>query len=328
MRCLLTGGTGFVGANVARHLIAAGHAVRCLVRKPNLCIEGLPVELRTADLLDVEALAREADGCDAILHVAGTFDPGPGGAERMLSLHVDATTALMRAAERAKVPKFLFCSSSITVGFGPLEAPGDEDSPLDADRIYGRTGPLRAYYDSKIEAERRVLGGGGVVVNPDYVLGAWDIKPTSGQLLLTLAKGPVPFHPRGGKCFVDADDCAAAHLLALTRGRPGRRYLLGNHNVSYRDFMALCAGVAGRSPPRIPVPDLALQLAGRAGALLQRRDPHRFAGLDRHVLLAMQQGRYRDGRRAREELGMPVTPLAESVRKAWDWFGAHGYLRR
>ena len=45
------------------------------------------------------------------------------------------------------------------------------------------------------------------------------------------------------------------------------------------------------------------------------------------MLLAMQQGRYRDGRRAREELGMPVTPLAESVQKAWDWFGAHGYLK-
>ena len=326
MRYLLTGATGFVGANVARHLIGAGHEVRCLIRKPNRCTEGLAVELRSADLLDEAGLAREAEGCDGILHVAGTFDPGPGGAERMWSLHVEATTALMRAARRARVGRFVFCSSSITIGFGPRDRPGDEETPLDPDAIYGRSGPLRTYYDSKIEAERRVLGEGFVVVNPDYVLGPWDIKPTSGQLLLTLARRPVPLYPRGGKCFVDAGDCAAAHLLALERGQPGRRYLLGNHNASYAEFMGLCAEVSGRTKPLLPVPDLALRAAGRVGALLQRRDPHRFAGLDRHLLLAMQQGRYRDGRRAREELGMPRTPLIESVRAARDWFAQHGYL--
>ncbi|MFN7143818.1 MAG: NAD-dependent epimerase/dehydratase family protein [Myxococcota bacterium] len=325
MRYLLTGGTGFVGANVVRHLLARGDEVVCVVRKPNVCLEGLPVTLNTGSVTDVDAMARAAEGCDGIFHIAGIFDPGPGGEDAMRTLHVDATKALCAAATKAGVPKLLVCSSSVTVGFGPKDAPGDEDTPLDPAKIYGRTGALRAYHDSKLESERIGAEWGAVVVNPDYVLGPWDVKPTSGQLLVTIAKGWVPAYPTGGKCFVDADDCAVGHLAAMDKGVPGRRYLLGNHNLSYREFMTLCAEVTGSRAPVLPVPGKALGLAGRVGSLLQRYDAHRFAGLDRHVLLAMQQGRYRTGRRSWDELGVPRTPMRQTVETAFGWFREHGY---
>jgi dihydroflavonol-4-reductase len=297
----------------------------CVVRKPNLCLEGLDVELVSPSVTDVDALARVAEGCDGIFHIAGIFDPGPGGEESMRSLHVDATRAICAAATKAGVPKVLVCSSSVTVGFGTIDDPGDEETPFDPAAIYGRRGALRVYHDTKLESERIGAEWGAVIVNPDYVLGAWDVKPTSGQLLLTIAKGWVPAYPRGGKCFVDADDCAIGHLSAMDRGQRGRRYLLGNHNLSYREFMQLCADVAGTRGPVIPVPGLALGAIGRTGSLLQRWDAHRFAGLDRHVLLAMQQGRYRTGRRSWEELGVPRTPMRKTVESALAWFRAHGY---
>lgn len=325
MRYLLTGATGFVGANVVRHLLARGDEVVCVVRKPNLCIEGLPVQLATVSLTDVDGLARAMEGCAGVFHVAGTFDPGPEGEALMRQIHVDATRALLAAMGRAGVGRMVLCSSSITVGFGPIDAPGDEDSPLDPDRVYGRAGALRVYYDSKLESERLAAEAGQVIVNPDYVLGAWDVKPTSGQLLLSVAQGRMPVHPKGGKCFVDADDCAIGHLRAMELGQPGRRYLLGNHNASYREFMSIVAEVAGRRPPMLPVPDLALGLVGRVGRLLQRFDAHRFAGLDPYVLRAMREARYRSGRRSWEELGVPRTPLRDTVVKALEWFRAHGY---
>jgi dihydroflavonol-4-reductase len=182
------------------------------------------------------------------------------------------------------------------------------------------------YHDTKLEGERLVADAGGVIVNPDYVLGPWDVKPTSGQLLLSLARRTIPAYPRGGKCFIDAGACAVGHLRAMEVGRPGRRYLLGNHNLSYREFMVQAAEVAGRRGPFLPVPTLALRLAGGVGRLLQARDPHRFAGLDGHVLLAMQQDRYRSGRRAQVELGVPVTPFADTLRSTLAWFRSHGYL--
>ncbi len=325
MRVLVTGATGFLGANVVRALLARGHEVRCVIRAPNVCVEGLPVALARVSLSDVDALAGAMAGCDGVMHLAGTFDPSPGGEATMRALHVAATRALLDAAHRAGVPRFLLCSSSITVGFGPLDAPGDEDSPLDADAIYGRTGPLRAYHDTKAEAERLVAEAGGVIVNPDFVLGPWDVKPTSGQLVCTMARGWVPVHPRGGKCFIDAGDCAVGHVAALEQGRPGRRYLLGNHNVSYAAFMGLVAEALGRRPPIAPLPDSVIAAAGWAGRLLQRVDAHRFAGLDAALLRAMQQPRYRSGRRAQVELGVPVTPLDTTIAETVRWFRAHGY---
>ena len=325
-RTLLTGATGFVGANVARHLLAAGHDVVCVVRKPNLCVEGLPVQLVSASVSDEEAMVRAMEGCTGVLHVAGIFDPGPGGAEAMWSLHVTATQSLLRAARRQGIARFVTCSSSVTVGFGPLDAPGDEDTPLDAERIYGRSGSLLSYYRSKLESERITVEAGGVVVNPDFVLGAWDVKPTSGQLLLSTARRWAPAFPTGGKCFVDADDCAAGHIAALERGVAGRRYLLGNWNLSYRDFLTMCARAAGRRPPLFPIPKPLILAAGVAGAQLQRVDAHRFAGLDASVLSAMMQERYRSGRRSWEELGVPRTSMEVTVEKTLRWFRDHGYL--
>ncbi|MSQ02297.1 MAG: NAD-dependent epimerase/dehydratase family protein [Myxococcales bacterium] len=325
-RTFLTGATGFVGANVARHLLAQGHEVVCAVRKPNRCTEGLPVELVSPSLTDEDALAEAMRGCDGVLHVAGIFDPGPGGDRAMWSLHVDATRALLAARARLGISRFVTCSSSVTVGFGALSALGDESSPIDPERVYGRSGGLRSYYESKLESERLSVEAGAVVVNPDYVLGAWDIKPTSGQLLLAVARGWVPVYPTGGKCFIDADDCAIGHIRALEVGRPGRRYLLGNWNLSYREFMATCAEAAGTRSPALPVPRVALRAAAAVGSVLQRVDAHRFAGLDRHVLGSMMQERYRSGQRSWDELGVPRTPIASTVDKSLRWFRDHGYL--
>jgi len=333
MQVCLTGATGFIGANVVRALLARGDRVRCIIRTPNQCIEGLDIETVVVPLVpetpeDEDALARAMDGVEAILHVAGLFDPSPGGIERMEAIHVAATRALCTAGIRAGVRRIVCCSSSVTVGFGGLDAPGDEDTPIDAEAIYGKAGALRAYHDTKLQSERIVLAQKdieGVVVNPDFILGPWDIKPTSGQLIVTMARGWLPFYPRGGKCFQAARDCAEGHLLALDKGRPGRRYLLGSDNLSYRQFMGIVAEVVGRKPPAMALPGLVVGAAGLVGRTVSRLDAHRFAGLDPHVLRSMQQERYRSGARARDELGVPATPIAEAVEAAYRWFVDNGY---
>lgn len=333
MKVLVTGGTGFVGANVVRQLLARGDEVLCLVRKPNLALVGLPIQTVQAPLDEkpdsVDALARVLDGVEGIYHVAGIFDPGPGGVDRMREVHVYATRALLRAADKAGVRRMVLCSSSITVGWGPLDRPGDEDSPLDP-AVYGAQGALRAYHDTKKQSEELGASWPGptevVTVNPDYILGAWDMKPTSGQLIVSMAQQRwVPVYPRGGKCFQHVGDCALGHIYAMERGQPGRRYLLGNENLSYAAFMGIVAEVVGKPRPRIPVPNVGVALAGRAGAFLSRLDPHKFAGLDGDVLRSMQQERYRTGRRAVTELGVPETPVRVAVEEAYRWFCDHGY---
>lgn len=334
MKVLVTGSTGFIGANLVRHLLKRGDEVHCIIRKKRMAIEGLDLHLHKVPLSDdaeaIEGLARAMDGCEAVYHVAGLFDPSPGGVQRMRSVHIFGLRGLLRAAEMVGIRRMVVCSSSVTVGYGPRDAPGDEETPLDAEQVYGGHGAaLRAYHDTKLQAERLAAGWSGVdtvIVNPDYIVGAWDVKPTSGQLIVAMSKGPVPVHPKGGKCFMDADDCALGHILAFERGTSGRRYLLGAHNLSYREFMGIAAEALGKSPPRIPVPDRLMRLAGRVGGLLHARDAHRFAGLDPSILRAMQEERYRTAKRAVDELGVPQTPIPVAVEKAVRWFTDHGYL--
>ena len=325
---VVTGGTGFLGANVVRQLLERGHRVRCLTRKssPGLCLDGLDVELDQTPLDDVEGLKRVLDGATYVAHLAGIFDPSPGGEQRMFDVHVGATRSLCDASLAVGVQRLLLCSSSVTVGFGPLDAPGDESTPVDADRVYGTTGALRAYYDSKLDAEALVVEHAQdcVTVNPDYILGAWDIKPTSGQLVLMMAQRWLPVYPRGGKCFMDAVACALGHIEALERGVSGERYLLGDHNLSYRQFMGIVAEVTGQRPPILPFPRRAAKLVGVVGAIGSRFDEHRFAGMDGRVLASMGEQRYRDGSKAIDAFDLPRTSVRESVQTCVDWFREHG----
>ncbi len=330
MRYAVTGATGFLGANLVRHLIEAGHEVLALIRKPNALIADLSIQTETTpiDGTSPDRLAEVLSACDGVFHLAGIFDPSPGGAARMHAVHVDATAALCAAAAAAGVPRLVLCSSSITVGFGSLSEPGNEDTPLDPSDAYGVSGALRAYHDTKLAAEQLVAEARdieGVTVNPDFIIGPWDVKPTSGQLLLSMARGRMPVYPKGGKCFQNASDCARGHLLAMERGQPGRRYLLGSHNLSYLEFMGKIADVVGCRAPRWPLPQWVTASAGLAGRLGSRLDAHRFAGLDRHVLQAMQSERYRDDARARTELGLEPTPIEDGIAAAYKWFQAQGY---
>ncbi|MBN1337509.1 MAG: NAD-dependent epimerase/dehydratase family protein [Deltaproteobacteria bacterium] len=336
MRVFVTGGTGFLGTHVVRAHVEAGDEVRCLVRasSPTLALDGLPVE-RVEVALDRPAEIRKAlEGCDGIQHVAGLFDCSPGGAERMRAVHVDATRHLVEAALDVGVPRFVLCSSTVTVGWGTMERPADEDTPPpDPDRVYGRNTGLRAYHDTKQEGETIALeaarrGLGVVVTYPDYVIGPWDQKPTSNAMILQMARHWIPFWPRGGKCFVDAADCGRAHRAALFHDPPGRRYILGIHNLTYRDFMTRVAHVVGQVPPVMPLPRTATRLVGLAGAALSRVDPHLAIGLDRQVLETTAALRFRDGSRARADLGLSQTPIETSIEAAYRWFVDQGRVPR
>ncbi len=335
MDVFVTGGTGLLGSNLVRHLVERGDRVRVLVRasSPGLGLSGLPVRRVRVDPFDRAALGRALRCVSGGSPCAGGFDAGRGGAERMHRVHVEMTRALIDAALEVGARRLLYVSSSITVGFGPREAPGDEDTPLgDLDALYGVDTPVRAYHDTKAAGEALVLGQAargleGVVVCPDYVLGPWDVKPASGAIVLAVARRRVPLAPPGGKCFVAATDCAVAMRNALVRDVAGRRFLLGAENRTYLEILSEIAEVVGRPPPRGTLPPALARAAVGGGRLVRRLVPGRFPFLDPEVLSGTFTERYRSGARARAELGLPGTPIRAAIQAAWDWFRAHGYAR-
>ena len=191
--------------------------------------------------------------------------------------------------------------------------------------------PECPYVVTKRQAEEAVLrecdlGLDGVIVNPVFMLGPWDWKPSSGRMLVEVASGKGLFAPPGGNYFVDVRDVAAGILSAMGRGRTGRRYILGGHPFSYLDAWKIFARTGGRIQPLGTFGPAVLRVAGLCGdlaAFLSRREPVVNSAA---VTMSMLPHHF-SCQRAKRELGYTYRPLEDTVQDTWDWFVSQGYAK-
>lgn len=325
MTVLITGATGLVGNNVARHLLAAGQAVRVLVREP--CdprpLAGLDVERVVGDVRDAEAVRSACQGVAAVVHAAALVHIGWARLAEQRAINVGGTHAVAAAAREAGA-RLVHVSSVDALGIGRRDEPADEDTP--------RLGKVPCgYVVTKREAEAAVQaevqrGLDAVIVNPGFMLGPWDWKPSSGRMLLRVARGFTPLAPTGGCCFGDARDVADGIWAALQRGQRGRNYILGGHNLTYRELWRLMADVTGGRDAWLRAGPLMRLLGGRGGDLWGRLTGHEPDVNSASVAMSSQFHYYRSSR-AQAELGFQIRPARETVQAAWQWFVEHGYAK-
>jgi dihydroflavonol-4-reductase len=239
----VSGATGFVGGHIARELREAGAEVRD----------------ERIDLLDRAGLERALDGCDAVVHVAAlySYDAPAADFERV---NIEGTRTLLDAAAAQHVRRFLFTSTAGTCGPVPGREATEEDEPPAWELAV-------PYKRTKLEAERLALAAGAVVVNPTTPVGDGDAKPTpTGRMIERVATGRIRASVgTTGLNLVDVRDVARGHALALERGEPGERYLLGGVNLPLADIFAVVADHARRPRPRLQVPYPVAEAAAKAG---------------------------------------------------------------
>jgi dihydroflavonol-4-reductase len=322
-RALITGATGFVGGLVLRGLVQAGRPVRVLVRRPSdrerLLVGG--VELALGNLGDEEAMARAADGCETIYHLAGMNrlclpDPAP-----LYRVNVEGTRRVLDAARRAGVRRVVYTSSAATLG-------GDGRHAVDESNT--DPGELTSHYaHSKYEAEQVALGFDGVqvvAVNPSSVQGPGRTTGTA-KVFLDYLNGKLPFDlpARFGLCYTD--DCVAGHLLAERNGVPRQRYVLNTATVSNTEALELIAGIAGlRDRPRTLPLWLAMTLA--TGTELTSRWRGKEPRLCRESVRTLGHPHLYDGSRAERELGLRYTPLPQAMEATVRWYVDQGLVTR
>ncbi|QDU94289.1 NAD-dependent epimerase/dehydratase family protein [Lignipirellula cremea] len=326
-KVLVTGVTGLLGNNLVRKLLAAGRQVRVLVRADSdpRPLAGLDVEPVEGDLRQPDQLAAACDGVEGVIHAGGYVAIGWTDKELSQAINADGARHLAEAARQAGAA-MVHVSTVNTLGLGSPDAPANEDSPFTA------ANTPSSYALSKREAERAVLveverGLRGMIVHPGYMLGPWDWKPSSGRMLLEVARRFTPISPRGGCSLCDVRDVADGAIAALDRGRAGRRYILAGHNMLYHDLWRLFAAVSHGKPPWLRAAGTFLPMAaGRLGDLQTR-----FTGSEPEVNSATtrmsSQYHFYSSQRAIDELGYRIRPAEESVADAWAWFVEHGYIR-
>jgi dihydroflavonol-4-reductase len=330
MKAIVTGANGFIGANVVLALLRENIEVRALVRKQSdtRALAGLDVELVHGDLRDPASVRTAVRGCAALFHTAALYTLWTRTPAEVYATNVAGTETVMKAALEQGIEKIVYTSSESTVA-----SAGDGTAATET----GYTDPNRApgdYKRSKCMAEQLVLklcqaGLPAVIVNPTTPLGPHDYKPTpTGRIVVDFLNGRMPAYVDAGFNFVDVEDVAVGHLLALKKGTRGERYLLGNQNMTFKEMLELLGQIAGRKPPRWRLP-LKVALAAAytdefvRGKLLGREPRIPVAGVK-----AAGKRRFFDCSKAQRELGLPQTPLPRTLEKAVNWFRTHGYAKQ
>jgi len=321
---LVTGATGLLGNNVVRQLLDRGHRVRVLVRESSdpRPLAGLDVEIVRGDIRDADNVRDACKHTRCVIHSAAYVQLGRSRLDLHRAVNVQGSGHVAEAARMAGV-RMIHVSSVDALAMGSVREPADEDTPL-AD-------PVRcAYAITKREAEQVVLqavkrGLDGVIVNPGFMLGPWDWKPSSGRMLLEIATGRALFAPRGWFSACDARDVAAGILAAMQQAQTGRRYIMAGESITYLKAWRLFAEVSKARRPWVSVGPVALWFAGMAGdlrTLLTGREPYVNSGA---IALARKPKCY-SSQRAEMELGYRTRPFRTSVQDAWSWFQENGFV--
>lgn len=326
MKVLVTGATGFVGSAVVRELLARGHAVRALVRaKSKLAnLEGLAIEKSEGDVLDEPSVKRAVEGCEGVIHTAGTVDYRPRSRDLLYSLNGHGPEIVLGAALAAGVKRAVHTSSVAAMGGTRAPEVRDETSPSLAEESGIH------YFISKLRGEQAALalakkGLPVVVVRPVFVSGPGDIYWSSGTTLLALARRQFPVYVPGGAGAADVRDIARGHVDALERGRVGEAYILGGENLEMAELTRRVAKAAGVKAP-IPVPyGVAITVAtiGEKLAGLFGKDPPMPVDLVKSSALYT----FTSSAKAEKELGYQVRPFADSLRDTLRFFMEQGRLK-
>lgn len=250
MRVAVTGAAGMVGGQVVRESLASGHDVLALCRsRPRAALPGVDVEKARVSLDEPAELSSRLAGVEALVHCAAVYAFGADRAAEVQRVNVEGTRTVLQAAASAGVRRVVVTSSSVTCGSSGRTVARSERDTLGHE-------PAPAYYHSKVAQERAALQAGHalglevVIALPTVVLGGpWTRLAPSNAIVLRYLLDPLRTTYPGGCNVVEAAAVGSGHVVLLERGEPGRRYLLGGEDVTWRTLHTLVAQLAGLPGP-------------------------------------------------------------------------------
>lgn len=333
-KVLVTGGSGHVGANLVRRLLAEGQELRCLVQpgQSREAFAGLEVELVEADLRDAAAMRTVVAGCTRLFHVAAkvsTLNASAGEQREIYEVNVVGTRNIMRAALEAGVARAVMTGSFSAVGYDldRPSAPSNEDLPF---YPFAKVLP---YAQSKALAELEVLrcvvdGLDAVIVTSCACVGPHDYMPSRvGRTMLDYAHGRLHAYVDGGFPFVAARDIVDGHVLGMEKGRTGHKYIIASEFMTLGDLVEIWSELLGRPPVRLKLPrPVMAAMTGLYSGTFAKLFPNAPQRLNPGALEILKLNRHADTRKAREELGFVPTRVKAALYEALEDFARRGKI--
>lgn len=313
-KILITGGTGFLGAEIVRQLVGSGATnLRVMASSVPAWMTDAGVEPAVGSVTSREDAATAVANVSTIFHLAGKVSRDNGDAAAMNKIHVEGTRILCEEAAKADVETMILASSSGTIAVSEDAQIFDETFPQPVDVI-----TQWAYYASKFYQERAALenfDGEGrklVIMNPTLLLGPGDERLSSTKIVLDFLGKKIPYCPSGGLSIVDTRDAAATFIAAVEKGKHQEKYLLGSANMTFADFFGRLARLSGVSAPMIKMPKK-LAVAGSSMIESVFKNWGRTSPVASNEVEQAEHFWYFDSTKAEEELGFAPRDVQETL---------------
>jgi dihydroflavonol-4-reductase len=327
MKVLLTGADGVLGNNLVRELLSRNYKVSVMLlneQLPTLGLNGLAVQRYFGNILDRSAVANAISGHDMVIHAAASTQVYPARNSIIHEVNVTGTSHVIEACLKHKVKRLIHIGTANSFAPGCKQKPGNENGRYNGFK-YGLD-----YIDSKHEAQNLVLnavttkGLNAVIVNPTFMIGPYDTKPSSGALILALFHKKIPVYTHGSKTYVAVKDAAVAIVNSITLGQVGECYILGNHNLSYKEAFELIAETIGVSAPKFSLPSQIIKLYGICNSWYAKISG-RVPSVTKELAVLSCEHHCYSGEKARQQLHMPSTDMSIAVKECFEWFKQNGY---
>jgi dihydroflavonol-4-reductase len=320
---LVTGGTGFIGSNLALKLVSEGYNVRILRRETSnlLALDGIDVEHHIGDIRSKDSVKKAMRGCDTVFHTAATVSFWRKKKDLIYEVNVLGTRNVAEAALELGIERMVYTSSVAAVGYRNDGQPSDETTEFN-------WGPLDIpYKNSKYQAElevRRAVEKGlsAVMVNPTVVMGARDVHLHGGQLIRDVKRGLAPLYLDSWINVVYVGDVVYGHIQAAKKGRVGERYILSGENLKTQEAFKRIANIVGGLSPMVRVPFLFAQATARVCDLFSSLTNLRPLITPELITAAKYENPY-TAEKAIKELDYRITPFEVAVREAYEWYVAN-----
>lgn len=323
---LVTGGTGFIGSNLAIALLREGCRVRILRRSTSdlRAIGAADVEHVFGDVRDLSAVTSAVKGCDTVFHTAAIVSYWRRERHEMMDVNVRGTKNVVEACMELGVQKLVHTSSIAAIGFEPSGRLADESTQFNWE-------PYDVGYRISKRAAEIEIGRGtkhglqAVIVNPSVVIGPRDIHFHGGQIVRDVFKKRLFYYPEGGTNIVYVDDVVCGHIQAAKVGRVGERYILAGENLTHQQVISATSDVvrgwgAWFSLPS-PLVKVIAASAERIGDLMNSRP---WISMD--LVAGIHHNVWFNHAKAAKEFGFRPVPFRDAVERTFHWYRENDFL--
>jgi dihydroflavonol-4-reductase len=265
-KVLITGGTGFLGAYIIKHLVEKGCAVRAIRRNHKLP-SYIPkeifdkVEWIEGDILDVVSLEDAMEGIDTVIHSAAIVSFWKKNRKEMYKVNVEGTANVVNMSLEKNIRRFIHISSIAALGRKLDGAHVNEEKKWEESKI--NTHYAKSKYRAELEVWRGMSEGlNAVILNPGTILGYSDWHNGSSAIFKNVYK-EFKWYTPGVNGFVDVEDVARATSLLMESDISEERFIINGDNWPFKKLMDTMADSFGKKKPSRQTTPLLLNVACR-----------------------------------------------------------------